>query len=393
MNISVLKETFPGEHRVAMVPGEMARLSKKGHELYVESGAGLAAGYPDEAYTEKGAHVLGSRKEVFAAGDVIAQVRGLGMNPDAGADDLPYLGAGKTVIGFLDPLAKPDLAATLAATGASAFAMELVPRITRAQSMDALSSQANLAGYKSVLMAANRIGRILPLMMTAAGTVSAARVFVIGVGVAGLQAIATAKRLGAIVHAYDVRPEVKDQVKSVGGEFVELDLATDNASGGGGYAKEQSEDFLTRQRELMAEYVRASDIVITTAAIPGRRAPVLVTASMLEGTKPGSILIDLAAETGGNCELTRAGEDVETAGMTIVGPTNVPSSLPFHASQLYARNISALVLHLTGEGGALTVNLEDEITAGCVVCHEGKVVNSRVSDAIAAASAPAKENS
>lgn len=384
MIISVVKESFPDEHRVAMVPGEITRLAKKGHEVLIEAGAGTAAGYPDEAYTEKGGRIIASREELFAAGDLIAQVRGLGMNPDAGARDLAYLGEGKTVIGFLDPLAKPELAADLAVTGASAFAMELVPRITRAQSMDALSSQANLAGYKSVLIAASRLGRILPLMMTAAGTLSAARVFVIGVGVAGLQAIATAKRLGAIVHAYDVRPEVKDQVKSVGGEFVELDLTTDDAGDGGGYAKEQSEDFLNRQRELMAEYVRASDIVITTAAVPGRRAPVLVTASMIEGTKPGSILIDLAAETGGNCELTQAGEDVETPGMLIVGPTNIPSTLPYHASQLYARNVSALVNHLTGEDGKLALNLEDEITAGCLVCHEGKVVNPRVADILAA---------
>jgi NAD(P) transhydrogenase subunit alpha len=384
MNIAVVKETFPGERRVAMVPGEITRLAKKGHEVFVESGAGTAAGYPDEAYTEKGGRILATREEVFAVGDLIAQVRGLGMNPDAGAHDLSLLTEGKTVVGFLDPLAKPELAADLAVTGASAFAMELVPRITRAQSMDALSSQANLAGYKSVLLAANRLGRILPMMMTAAGTVSAARVFVIGVGVAGLQAIATAKRLGAIVHAYDVRPEVKDQVKSVGGEFVELDLSTDDAGDGGGYAKEQSEDFLARQRELMAEYVRASDIVITTAAVPGRRAPVLVTASMVEGTKPGSVLIDLAAETGGNCELTRAGEDVETGGMTIVGPTNIPSTLAYHASQLYARNVSALVSHLTGEEGKLSLDRDDEITAGCLVCHEGKVVNPRVADLLAA---------
>lgn len=391
MNIAVLKETFPGERRVAMVPAEIARLAKNGHEVLVESGAGEAAGYPDEAYTEKGGRILSSRAEALTAGDVIAQVRGLGANPEAGADDLAHLSAGKIVIGFLDPLGRPDQAATLAATGASAFAMELVPRITRAQAMDALSSQANLAGYKSVLIAANRIGRILPLMMTAAGTVSAARVFVIGVGVAGLQAIATAKRLGAIVHAYDVRPEVKDQVKSVGGEFVELDLATEGAGDGGGYAKEQSEDFLARQRELMAEYVRGADIVITTAAVPGRRAPVLVTASMIEGTKPGSILIDLAAETGGNCELTRAGEDVETPGMTIVGPVNVPSTLPFHASQLYARNVSALVNHLSGKDGSMALNLEDEITAGCLVCHEGKVVNPRVAELLAPAQAPADE--
>ena len=390
MKIAIVKENFHGECRVAMVPGEVPRLAKKGHEVLVESGAGTAAGYPDAAYAGKGARVLTSRAEVFAAGDVIAQVRGLGANPEAGTADLAHLSAGKTILGFLDPLASPQQAAILAATGASAFAMELVPRITRAQSMDALSSQANLAGYKSVLIAASRLGRILPMMMTAAGTVSAARVFVIGVGVAGLQAIATAKRLGAIVHAYDVRPEVKDQVKSVGGEFIELDLATEGAGDGGGYAKEQSESFLARQRELMAEYVRGADIVITTAAVPGQRAPVLVTASMIEGTKPGSILIDLAAETGGNCELTRAGEDVVTEGMTIVGPTNVASTLPYHASQLYARNISALINHLTGEDGKILLKLDDEITAGCLVCHEGKVVHPRVADLLAP---PAKENS
>lgn len=378
MIIAVAKETFPGERRVALVPAEIPRLAKKGHEVLVEAGAGVAAGYLDEAYTDKGAKVLSSREEVFSGADLIAQVRGFGSNPEAGEADLAYLDASKTLVAFLDPLAQPALAAKLAATGATAYGMELVPRITRAQSMDALSSQANLAGYKCVLTAASHLGRILPLMMTAAGTVVAARVLVIGVGVAGLQAIATAKRLGAQVYGYDVRPEVKDQVKSVGGEFVELDLATEDAGDSGGYAKEQSDDFLRRQRELMAEHVRAADIVITTAAVPGRRAPVLVTADMLEGVKPGSVLVDMAAETGGNCELTRAGEEVDANGMTILGPTNIASSVPFHASQLYARNVSALVAHLSDEDAKPVHDLEDEITAGTIVCHGGAVVNPRV---------------
>jgi NAD(P) transhydrogenase subunit alpha len=378
MIIAVPKETFPGERRVALVPAEIPRLAKKGHEVLIEAGAGEAAGYPDAAYAEKGGRLSASRDEVFASAALIAQVRGLGANPETGEADLARLGEGKTLVAFLDPLARPDLASRLAGTGATAFAMELVPRITRAQSMDALSSQANLDGYKCVLLAANHLGRILPLMMTAAGTVQAARVFVIGAGVAGLQAIATAKRLGAQVYGYDVRPEVRDQVKSVGGEFVELDLATDDAGDTGGYAKEQSEDFLARQRELMAEHVRAADIVITTAAVPGRRAPVLVTAQMLEGVKPGSVLVDMAAETGGNCELTEAGKEVTVGGMTILGPTNIASSLPFHASQLYARNVSALVTHLTGEDGVTAVDTEDEITAGALVCHGGLVANPRV---------------
>ncbi|MFT4569770.1 MAG: NAD(P) transhydrogenase subunit alpha [Hyphomicrobiaceae bacterium] len=379
MIIAVPKETFPGERRVALVPAEIPRLAKKGHEVVIEAGAGIAAGYVDQAYTEKGARLAASRDEVFASGELIAQVRGLGANPDAGQADLARLDGSKTVVAFLDPLAQPDLAAKLASTGATAFSMELVPRITRAQSMDALSSQANLVGYKCVLLAADRLGRILPLMMTAAGTLVAARVLVIGAGVAGLQAIATAKRLGAQVYGYDVRPEVKDQVKSVGGEFVELDLDTGDAGDSGGYAKEQSDDFLRRQRELMAEHVRAADIVITTAAIPGRRAPVLVTREMLEGVKPGSILVDMAAETGGNCELTEAGTDVEVNGMIIMGPTNIASSVPFHASQLYARNVSALVAHLAGEDGKPAVDLDDEITASAIVCTGGSIANPRIS--------------
>jgi H+-translocating NAD(P) transhydrogenase subunit alpha len=378
MIVGVVKETFPGEKRVALVPGEIARLAKRNHSVMIESGAGVAAGYPDSAYAEKGAQIVNNRNDVLSKSDVLVQVRSLGTNPDLGRADLSHLKKGAVVIGFCDPLMALESAQKLAETGVSAFAMELVPRITRAQAMDALSSQANLAGYKSVLLAAEYMPRIFPMMMTAAGTIAAARVFVLGVGVAGLQAIATAKRLGAVVEAYDIRPEVKDQVVSVGGKFVELPLETGQAGDGGGYAKQQSADFYKRQQELLAVHIRHADAVITTAAVPGRRAPILVTKAMLEGAKPGGVLIDLAAESGGNCELTRVGEVVDHAGFKIVGPTNVPSTVSFHASQLYARNVTALIELISEKDGALKLKLDDEVVAGTLLCHGGEIVHPRV---------------
>lgn len=383
MRLGVPKETFPGEQRVAMVPGELSRLARKKVEVVVESGAGQAAGYPDAAYEEKGAQVVQTRAEVFKETQLVAQVRCLGANPDAGGRDLELLNTRHAVLGFMDPLGRPDDAARLAGTGASALAMELVPRITRAQSMDALSSMANLAGYKAVLIAAEKSTKIFPMLTTAAGTLSAAKVFVIGAGVAGLQAIATARRLGAVVEAYDVRPEVGEQVESVGGKFVDLGLSEAEA-GEGGYAKEQSQDFYRRQQEAMARFIRVADVVITTAAIPGRRAPVLVTKAMMEGMRAGAVVVDLAAETGGNCEPTEPGQVVDFQGVKVVGPTNVPSTLAYHASQLYARNISTFIAHALDDEGTLQLKEDDEIISAMVVAQGGDVVHSRVKQALEA---------
>jgi len=376
MIVGIPKETLPGENRVASVPAAVAQLAKAGIQVRVEAGAGVAAGYPDEEYRAKGAEIAASRDEIFATADVIAQVNAYGANPAAGKPDLAMLRKGQVVIGFADPLGAPQRAAELAARGVTGFAMELIPRISRAQAMDALSSMANIAGYKAVILAAERLPKMFPLSMTAAGTIKPARVFVIGAGVAGLQAIATAKRLGAVVHAYDVRSAVKEQVQSVGARFVELELDAGDAEDAGGYAREQSEDFLRRQRALMGKVIRDSDVVITTAAIPGKKAPVLVTESMVESMAPGSVIVDLAAPRGGNCALTKGVETVIN-GVTILGPTDLTSTVPYHASQMYANNVGKLLLHLTKDG-ALHIDMEDEITAGSMMCTDGKVTHARI---------------
>lgn len=376
MLVGVLKESFPGERRVALVPADLPRLQKRGISVVLEQGAGAAAGYPDAEYAAKGARFT-DRSGVFGEAELIAQVRSFGANPEAGRADLAALTQRHAVVGFMDPLGSPALAGQLGQSGVTAFAMELVPRITRAQSMDALSSMANLAGYQAVLLAAVELPKMLPMMMTAAGTVAPAHFFVLGAGVAGLQAIATARRLGAVVSAYDIRPEVKDQVQSVGGTFVQLELETTQAGDAGGYAKAQSEEFYRRQQEQLAVHIRAADAIITTAAIPGRRAPILVTRAMMAGMRPGSVLVDIAAETGGNCEATVAGQTVVHDGVRVVGPVNLPASLPFHASQLYSRNIVSFLEHLTKDG-KLELKLEDEITAQTLVCRGGEVVHSRV---------------
>lgn len=381
MIIGVPKETFPGEQRVALVPANLPNLAKQAISVIVQSGAGVAAGYPDEAYVEKGATIVPTREEVFAKADIVAMVRAGGSNPNGDAD-LALLRKGQKLIAFLDPLAKPQDAAKVAATGVEAWSMELIPRTTRAQSMDALSSMANLAGYKSVLLAANQAPRIFPMMTTAAGTITPAKVLVLGVGVAGLQAIATAKRLGAVVEAYDIRPEVKDQVKSVGGKFVELNLDTSGSSDKGGYAKEQTAEFIARQQEALAQFVRAADVVITTAQVPGRKAPVLLTAAMQKGMKPGSIVVDLAAESGGNCELTKAGETYLVDGVTMIGPVNLPSTMAFHASQLYGRNVATLVAYLTTKDGTYAPKDDDEIVRETRVSKDGEVVHARVKAAL-----------
>jgi len=384
MIIGVPKETFPGERRVALIPDHVPALRGKGMEVLVEAGAGEEADLADAAYRQKGAQVAGTRQEVFARAEVIFQVRTPGANPEAGAADLQLLRPGQALIGFAEPLLALEQIQAIAATGATLFAVELMPRITRAQSMDALSSMANIAGYKAVLLAAGEFIKIFPMMMTAAGTLKPARVLVIGAGVAGLQAIATARRLGAVVQGYDVRPAVKEQVESLGARFVDLGLDTAQAEGAGGYAREQSQDFYRRQQEALGRVVGANDIVITTALVPGKKAPVLISAEMVAQMAPGSIIVDLAAERGGNCQLTRPGETAAVNGVKIMGPLNLPSTVPCHASQLYAQNLSAFLLHLA-QSGELSMDLEDEITRQTLVTRDGQVVHERVREFMAPA--------
>jgi NAD(P) transhydrogenase subunit alpha len=378
MIVGVPKELFPGEKRVAMIPDVAGQLIRKGFEVLVEKSAGLDAGFTDENYTSKGAKVV-KRDDVFKKSDIVAQVRAYGGDESAGKSDLKKMKKDQIVIGFTDPLGNPDKAADLAKAGVTSISMELIPRITRAQSMDALSSQANVAGYKAVLIGGNQLQKMFPMMMTAAGTLAPARVFVLGAGVAGLQAIATAKRLGAIVHAFDVRPEVKEQIESLGGKFVEVYMDTTEAQGEGGYAKEQSEEFLKKQREAQSKVIAESDVVITTAAIPGRKSPVLVTKDQVASMRPGAVIVDLASERGGNCELTQHGKTITTKnGVVITGPENITSTVAYHASQMYAKNIQTLVQHLADKEGNLTLDMEDEITVGCVVTKDGEIVHPRV---------------
>jgi len=376
MIVGIPKESFPGERRVAMVPANMGPLLRAGLGICVERGAGEAAGIPDAAFAEKGA-TLATRAELFAQADIVVQVRSLGANPEAGPADLPRLRTGQLLIGLSDPLGSPRAAQTLAATGVTHFSLELIPRITRGQAMDVLSSMATVAGYRAVILAAERLPRMFPMMMTAAGTLSPAHVFVMGAGVAGLQAIASARKLGAVVQAYDVRPAVKEQVQSLGARFVEVSLDTAGAEDAGGYAREQSAEFLARQRELLAKVIADSDVVITTAAVPGKRAPVLVTAAMVRGMAPGSVIVDLAAERGGNCELTQPGGCVVEQGVSILGPANLPSEVPFHASQMFAKNIANFLLNMVKDG-ALSVDRADEIIAETLVTEGGAVVHPRV---------------
>jgi len=377
MKIGIPKETYPGENRVALIPAAVPPLVKAGHEVLLEAGAGAPAGFPDKDYADKGAKLASSRSEVFGGADVVLQVRAGGSNPEAGAADHALMRAGQAVIAFLDPLTTKEATEALARTGVSAFSMELMPRITRAQSMDALSSMATIAGYKAVLMAAMELPRMFPMMMTAAGTIAPAHVFVVGAGVAGLQAIASARKLGAKVEAYDVRPAVKEQIQSLGAKFVELPIEAGDAEDKGGYAKVQDEAFYRRQREMMTKVVAASDVVITTAAIPGKKSPVLVTADMVRGMAPGSVIVDLAAERGGNCELTRADERVVEHGVTILGPTNLATTVPYHASQMYSKNITTFLAHLIKDG-AIQTGTDDEIVRETLVTCGGQIVHERV---------------
>lgn len=376
MKIAVVRETYPGERRVALVPTNVPHLTKLGATVLVETGAGEASGFSDAQYVEKGATLATDRSQAFSA-DVVLQIRALGANRAAGAADLPLMRPGQTVVATCDPLGEPESVRQLAQAGVTLFALEMVPRITRAQSMDVLSSMATIAGYRAVLVAAVELPKIFPLMMTAAGTITAARVFVIGAGVAGLQAIATARRLGGVIHAYDVRPAVREQVESVGARFVELALETQQAEDRGGYAKELGESFYQQQRELMGRYVAESDVVITTAAIPGKPSPRLITAEAVRSMRPGSVIVDLAAERGGNCELTRANERVLENGVIILGPTNLPSEAAHHASQMFSSNVVNVLRHLIREE-TLRLDFQDEITRESVVAHAGDVTNERI---------------
>jgi NAD(P) transhydrogenase subunit alpha len=380
MILGVCRETYPGEQRVALIPAAVPVFVKAGLEVRVEAGAGVAAGHLDADYQKQGAKIV-SRQELFSTADVLLQVRTFGTNPEAGRADLPLLRPDQVVIGTADPLGNPQAAAEIASRGAMLFALELIPRITRAQSMDILSSMGTIAGYKAVLLSAVQLPKMFPLMMTAAGSLRAAKVFVIGAGVAGLQAIATARKRGAVVEAYDVRPAVKEQIQSLGAKFVEMPLETGAAEDKGGYAKQLGEEFYRKQRDLMMSVVQRSDIVIATAAIPGKKAPVLVTKEMVAAMAPGSVIVDLAAATGGNCELTRADQTVVEHGVTIFGPTNLPSTVPNHASQMFSKNV-ATFLALLVKDGKLNLDTTDEIIRETLVTRGREVVLPRVREAL-----------
>lgn len=375
MIIGIPKEVPADENRVALVPETVAKLVKAGFKICIEKGAGAKANFSDADYEKAGASIAASADEVFSQAEILIKVRPATIN------EVSRLKQGSVYISFLNPLAEPATSAQLAKQGVTAFSMELVPRTSRAQSMDALSSQANIGGYKAVLVAANALGKYLPMLTTAAGTVPPAKVLVIGVGVAGLQAIATARRLGAVVSAYDIRPEVKEQVQSLGAKFVEAKIEVD-ARAEGGYAKEVSEDTKRKLQEALAETVAASDVVITTAQVPGKKAPVLVTREMVTRMRPGSVVVDMAAEQGGNVEGSKAGETVSIGGVNLLGPVNLPSTLPLHASQLYSRNILAL-LGLLVKDGKLNLDFNDDIIKGACVAHAGQVVNERVKGLLA----------
>ena len=377
MIVGVPRETFPGERRVALVPGSVPTLTKGGLEVIVEAGAGAQAGYPDAEYSAKGAKIIPERRDLFAAADIVVQVLCYGSNDKTGQADLPLFHSGQALIGFLRPLGAIEPLQEIAAKGVTSFAVELVPRSTRAQSMDALSSMGTICGYKAVLIAADTLPRIFPMLTTAAGTITPGRVLVIGAGVAGLQAIATARRLGAVTSAYDLRPAAKEQVQSLGGRFVELPIEAKDAEDARGYAKPQGEDFYRRQRELLGKVVAENDVVITAAVIPGKKSPLLVTADMVKGMAPGSVIVDLAAERGGNCELTKPGEEIVVHGVTIIGWFNLASSVPYHASQMYSRNLSAFLMHLVKDG-KLSLDTNDEIIRETLLTQGGEVVNKRV---------------
>jgi len=375
--VGVPKENYPGERRVALVPVAIPNLTKAGLEVVIESGAGEQAGYPDAAYLEKGAKILADRAAVFSSADIVLQVLCYGSNDVTGKADLPLMRHGQALIGFLRPFGSAEVVQQIARAGVTAFAVELMPRTTRAQGMDALSSMATVCGYKAVLLAAETSPRIFPMMTTAAGTITPARVFVIGAGVAGLQAISTARRLGAVASAYDMRPAAKEQVQSLGGRFVELPIEAKDAQDARGYGTAQDESFYVRQRELLTKVVAESDVVIAAAVIPGKKSPVLITGEMVKGMAPGSVIVDLAAERGGNCELTRMGQTVQAHDVTIIGAINLASSVPHHASQMYARNLASYLTYMVKDG-KLQLNLQDEIIRETMITSGGEIVNARV---------------
>jgi H+-translocating NAD(P) transhydrogenase subunit alpha len=377
MIVGVPGETFPGERRVALVPSTIPNLKKINLDVVLEASAGLEAGYPDAAYVAKGAKILNARAEVFRTADIVIQVLCHGSNDKTGKADVPLYRRDQILIGFLRPLGTLDTIEDIARAGVTSFAVELMPRTTRAQNMDALSSMGTICGYKAVLIAADTLPRLFPMMTTAAGTITPGRVFVIGAGVAGLQAIATARRLGAVTSAYDLRPAVKEQVQSLGARFIELPVEAKDAQDASGYARAQDESFYSRQRELLTRVVAENDVVITAAVIPGKNSPVLITEKMVAGMAPGSVIIDLAAERGGNCALTKMGEKVVAYGVTIIGWLNLASSVPHDASQMYARNMVAFLSHMVKEGKPL-LDLQDEIMRSTLVTRAGEIVNARV---------------
>jgi proton-translocating NAD(P)+ transhydrogenase subunit alpha len=375
--IGVPKESYPGERRIALVPMVIPSLAKAGFEVVVETDAGLEGGYPDAQFTDKGARIVAGRAEVFRTADIIVQVLCYGSNDINGRDDLALMRSGQVLVGFVRPFGSIDVVQDIARAGVTSFSVELIPRTTRAQSMDALSSMGTICGYKAVLVSAETLPRIFPMLTTAAGTITPARVLVIGAGVAGLQAIATARRLGAVASAYDLRPAAKEQVQSLGGRFVELPIEAKDAQDARGYGTAQDESFYNRQRELLGRVVQESDVVITAAVIPGKKSPVLVTEEMVKGMAPGSVIFDLAAERGGNCELTETGKTIVRHGVTIIGAINLASGVPYHASQMYARNITAFLTHLFKDE-KLSLDLSDEIIRETLLTRDGEVVNQRV---------------
>lgn len=369
MKLGVPKEIVEGERRVALVPKVIAKLVESGLGVEVEAGAGEGAYFSDEEYREAGATIVDSAREAYGA-DLIAKVR------KPSSDEVGMMEEGTALVGFLEPLTSPDLVGQLRDRKITSFAMETVPRISRAQRMDALSSQANIAGYKAAILGADSLAKFLPMSMTAAGTIPPSKALVLGAGVAGLQAIATLHRLGARVEGYDIRPAVKEEVESLGAKFVDIEIEEETEAAGG-YAKELSEEAQRRQKEILAEHIQAADIVVTTAAIPGKRAPVLIEEAAVKGMKTGSVIVDMAAETGGNCALTEAGKTVTKYGVIIHGPTDLVSQMAVNASELYARNVQALLNHLVEEG-EMRLDFEDEITKGACITHDGQIVNEQV---------------
>ncbi|NJL01207.1 MAG: Re/Si-specific NAD(P)(+) transhydrogenase subunit alpha [Spirulinaceae cyanobacterium SM2_1_0] len=375
MKIAIAKEAIEiGERRVALIPDAVARLVKQGWQITVEAGAGTGACFSDEAYLAAGAQIIADRAQLWGEADLLLKVA------PPSAEEVGLLREGATLIGFLDPLGLPERSQQLAERRITSFSLELIPRTSRAQSMDALSSQANIAGYKAALIAAAALPKFFPMLTTAAGTIRPAKVFIIGAGVAGLQAIATARRLGAVVEAFDIRPAVKEEVQSLGAKFVEVDLAEETTAAGG-YAKEVSDDTKQRTQAAIAERVAQADVVITTAQVPGKRAPILVTAEMVAQMRPGSVVVDLAAGQGGNCEASEAGKDIQYQGVTVIGPINLPASLPVHASQLYAKNITTLLQYLVKDG-ELQLDFADDIVSSACVTHAGELRNERVKAAL-----------